>query len=222
MRVAAALKDDETNQRCATLIAGLPRDWLAYKTPNGEYAIRAPDGKCFSGKEEAKRYARKTAPCSEDQVDPRSGVVNFWSLGVEQLKTQLRYRHLPVSGRKDVLLGRLIDDDKQLPLQARSILLRSHRRLEQKEKEKQRQEALTNMQFAVATRTYLPTSESGKLSFQTGDVIVLNLSLTGNGWMMGCKLGKEDPGWCLLSYLKKFDTETDAKSYAETLTKQDI
>jgi len=53
-------------------------------------------------------------------------------------------------------------------------------------------------------------------------VIMLNLSLTGNGWMMGCKLGKEDPGWCLLSYLKKFDTETDAKSYAETLTKHDI
>ena len=150
LRVAAALKDNETNQRCAILLAELPKGWLACKSQGGCYAIRAPDGKCFSGKEEAKRYAR----------------------------------------------------------------------LEQKEKEKQLQEALTNMQFAVATRTFLPNaSESGKLSFQTGDVIMLNLSLTGNGWMMGCKHGKEDPGWCLLSYLKKFDTVSDAKLYAETLTK---
>jgi len=148
LRFAAALKDDETNQRCAILMAKLPKDWLAHEKYR-TYAIRAPDGTCFSYLEDAKQYARKTAPRnSEDQVDPRSGVVNFWSLDIQQLKTQLRYRHLPVSGRKDVLLGRLIDDDKQLPLQARSILLRSHRRLEQKGKEKQRQEALTNMQFA--------------------------------------------------------------------------
>ena len=149
LRVAATLKDDKTNQYCALNYADLPKDWLAYRS-SSHYAIRAPDGKCFSGKEEAKRYAR----------------------------------------------------------------------LEQKEKEKQLQKALTNMQFAVATRTFLPNaSESGKLSFQTGDVIMLNLSLTGNGWMMGCKHGKEEPGWCLLSDLKKFDTVSDAKLYAETLTK---
>ena len=96
--------------------------------------------------------------------------------------------------------------------------------LEQKEKEKQRQEALTKMQFAVATRTFEPNeSESSKLSFQTGDVIMLNLSLAGNGWMMGCKLGEKETvcGWCLLTHLKKFDDESGAKLYAETLTKHD-
>ena len=78
------------------------------------------------------------------------------------------------------------------------------------------------MQFAVATHSFQPNeSESGILSFQTGDVIMLNLSLTGNGWMMGCKHGKEEPGWCPLSVLKKFDTLSDAKLYAETLTKND-
>ena len=58
LRVAATLKDDETNQRCAILIAGLPKDWLALKK-YAKYAIRAPDGTCFSSLEVAKRYAQR-------------------------------------------------------------------------------------------------------------------------------------------------------------------
>ena len=70
----------------------------------------------------------------------------------------------------------------------------------------------------MATRSFQP-NESGKLSFQTGDVIMLNMSLTGNGWIMGCKHGKEDPGWCPSTHLKKFNDQSSAKLYAATLTK---
>ena len=99
------------------------------------------------------------------------------------------------------------------------------RRIEQEEKGKQQQGVLAGKQLAVATRAFLPdASASGKLSFQTGDIIMLDLSRTGNGLVMGCKLGKEEPpGWCLLSYLKKFDIENikGAELYAGTLTRQE-
>jgi len=162
LRVAAALKDDKTNQYCALNYADLPKGWLAYKSSSGKYAIRAPDGKCFSGKEEAKRYAypqeaarkeaQKAAPRRKYQTS--SIIPSFWSgFGLEQLKVQLRYRNLPVSGRKEVLIGRLIDDDKQLPLQSRSILLRSHRTYKKeapkKTKKKAKKKKKVNYKFSV-------------------------------------------------------------------------
>jgi len=165
------------------------------------------------GKEEAKRYTYpketvREVVVSHDGHEYKVGdqVVSY-GLQYEILDFNATCRRVKLRG----IAGTFTDDISNIkPI---SCLL------EQKEKEKQRQEALTNMQFAVATRTYLPNaSEAGKLSFQAGDVIMLNLSLTGNGWIMGCKHGKEDPGWCLLSYLKKFDTQSDAKLYADTLT----
>ena len=121
LRVAAALKDDETNQRCAILIAGLPRDWLAYKSSlTYSYAILAPDGTCFSSLEVAKRYAypKEAARKAALKAAPRRNyqtfspiIPSFWNgFGLEQLKTQLRYRHLPVSGRKGALIKRLIEE----------------------------------------------------------------------------------------------------------------
>jgi len=73
LRVAAALKDNETNQRYAILMAKLPKDWLAYKKYRKGYAIRAPDGTCFSYLEDAKQYARKTAPRNSDAT-PKGSV----------------------------------------------------------------------------------------------------------------------------------------------------
>ena len=92
---------------------------------------------------------------------------------------------------------------------------------EKRAKAKQELEkTLVGMQFAVATHSFQPNeSESVQLSFQTGDVIMLNVSLTGNGWVMGCKLGEGEKvsGWCPLTHLKKFDDQSSARSYAETL-----
>jgi len=104
LRVAAALKDNETNQRCAILMAQLPKGWLACKIQFC-YAIRAPDGKCFSGKEEAKRYAYPQE--TVQKAAQKAGINGLFSIGDQVINDgiQCKIVKFTAKGRRVKLKG---------------------------------------------------------------------------------------------------------------------